>query len=137
MKNTSDLPKPDQELVKELGSETKRKIKKKDEKVRYTANFNDLCDLVIVNKKVRFLLNTGEIVSRVIIDEKKYLPPIQEDLDYLVPNAKSVIESYNKHEFVQVTTDTTDSERPSTINEKELAIKDKITYNNNNDIFIH
>lgn len=88
--------------------------KKSDDKVYITAYFDELCDLVLDNGKVRFLNNKGEMIDTFIKDDKTFRPPFQEDLDYLLPHFDGVIEEYSKHQCDTVTSDGSDSVQPST-----------------------
>ena len=79
---------------------TKReKSSKKEDKVYLTASFDGLCDIVLNEGRVKFLLDTGEIRENIIIDGKLFIPPQQEDLDYLLPNASVVIEESSRHKI--------------------------------------
>lgn len=97
----------------------KKATKTKEERINYTANFEGLCDLVLDEKeKVKYLLDTGEIVGEVYVDDRKFLPPNQEDLDFLVPEAKGVLAEAEKHIKIQkdtVGSDRADNDSPLTL----------------------
>lgn len=106
IKEIDDSPEKVVEEIKELD-------KKKDRK-NITAGFDGLCDLVLDDKKVKFLMNDGKLLETVKLEDKIFCPPFQEDLDYLLPNKVSVIEESSKHQFDTGTTDTTDiNHRPT------------------------
>lgn len=58
----------------------------KEKKVYYTANFENLCDLVSVDNEVRFLTFDRETLPEITISGKKYLPPAREKLAYDLPD---------------------------------------------------
>lgn len=89
------------------------KKKKDDDKIYITAYFENLCDLVMDNGKVRFLTNKAELIDLYNAEGKCFQPPFQEDLDYLLPRFDNVIEEYSKHQSDTVTSDASDSVRPS------------------------
>jgi hypothetical protein len=103
IKEIDDSPEKIVEEIKELD-------KKKDRK-NITAGFDGLCDLVMDEGKVRFLMTNGKIEDTVKIDDKIYCPPFQQDLDYILPEKSVVIEESGKHRFDTVSSDASDDER--------------------------
>jgi len=86
-----DNPEKIMEEIKELD-------KKKDRK-NITAGFDGLCDLVMDEGKVRFLMNDGKLLDQVNKDDKVFHPPFQEDLDYILPEKENVLEEAKLHQF--------------------------------------
>jgi hypothetical protein len=91
------------------------KEKKKGEKINYTANFDGLCEVVLDGDTVKFLLDDGEIVDTVLLEDKQYVPPQQTFLDYSLPQLSGVLKEYRKHQFVTGTSDASDASQPSTL----------------------
>src|SRR3990167_339488 len=83
-------------------------LKNKEERPIYKASFSDLIDLVLNDDEVKFLTSDGQVYSQRIIDEKIYLPPNQEDLDYLLPNLENVLNEANTHQHPDISDKTDD-----------------------------
>lgn len=67
---------------------------KKEEKVRYIADFPELVDLVESNG-TKFLTFSGQILDFVDIEGRTYLPP--DKVDWLLPNAEKVLGEVDRH----------------------------------------
>ena len=94
-------------IAKEAGYDKKPK---KDNRIYYSANFEGLCDLVVQDKQIKFLMSGGEVKESVELDGKVYFPPTQDDLDYIVPDLDNVLSEAKKHDNM----DDKDCGRPST-----------------------
>lgn len=93
MKNTEKpLPTADEIIAKEydlkLQKEDNPLVKdKKVEKIYYSANFEGLCDLVMEDEEVKFLMLDGKIIDKAVVNDKVYQPPKREKLAYDLPNS--------------------------------------------------
>lgn len=77
---------------------TKEDIKRRsDERPTYTADFENLVDLVLRDGKVCFLTANLDVKQDVLIDGKKLTPPPKENLPYLIPSADKVLQEIQKH----------------------------------------
>src|SRR3989344_2650106 len=72
-------------------------ITKRDDKPIYTADFDGLIDLVEHEGEVCFLTTDLEIKPEAVIDDKVFLPPPKESLQYLIPSAGDVLSEIAKH----------------------------------------
>lgn len=118
MNNYTNNKQPyDQDLSDELDSmlseidkrqeEERNKFGKKSKDV-VTANFENLCDLVLDENKVKFLTMEGELLEAKEIDGVKNIPPTLADLDFLLPDGNEVIVEARNHKVPDATDDTDD-----------------------------
>ena len=77
----------------------KKKLKKEEEKIIYSASFPGLVDIVRDdNGKLSFLIKENNILimkDKHIIDDKTFIPPPEEAIIWLAPLGTSVINHYN------------------------------------------
>ena len=77
------------------------KLIKKEKDIKYSANFDGLCDIVLDGKEVKYLLENGEIAERVVIEDKVFQPPSTLDLDYMLPQVSEIIKESKTHDTVR------------------------------------
>ena len=63
---------------------------KKIEKKYYSADFEGLCDLVLENEEVKFLMLDGTLLDNKVINDKVFLPPNREKLAYDIPSYNNI-----------------------------------------------
>lgn len=85
------------EVIRELEGNPKTKKSEKTERTYYVADFEGLCDIVLNDDHVKFLLEDGKVVDQIVINDKVFNPPFKDDLDYLLPYADNVLFEATKH----------------------------------------
>ncbi len=98
-----------------MAKEESSKLGNEKSEKNYTANFDDLVDLVEDRGQVKFLTFDGDLLSERKIDGKIYLPPPQ--VDWLLPRAKAVLQEVEKHTDIS---DSSDSVQGCTYCQEEL-----------------
>lgn len=83
--------------VKEFSKESSNKKGKQNEKIEYTALFGNLVDLVKDKGSPKFLVKEDsmlKIKDSYEIDDKLYFPPPKDQIPWLLPEGKEVLEHY-------------------------------------------
>ena len=96
----SDIPQTFEELMAE-----ELKIKDKQQaKPVFTASFDNLCDLVIDEGKIKFLTFDGEITDKVEIDNLTLIPPPKAGLppNLLIARKEQILNYAQKHDVSDV-----------------------------------
>lgn len=87
-----------------IGEMSADDIKKKKDKVIFTASFPDLCDLVIDDGKVKFLTFSRNVLDKVEVDGVIYSPPFKSNLppNLLIASSEKVLEYAQNHDVTDV-----------------------------------
>jgi len=98
----------EKEMLEKGDSPKKTEKNGKEPRIKYSANFEGLCDLVRDGDEVRYLMDDGTVKDSVIIEDQEYFPPKQENLDHLIPYLENVLKEASRHVKSDVT-DTSDT----------------------------